>query len=63
MAEDEMHRRASGDTLPIAVIRVAWTATKFAFLVLVFPVRLAFRQWRRQRRLDRVRSYIRGEDR
>ena len=62
MAEEEIDRRASGDSLPIAIIRVALTATKLAFLVLVYPFRLAVRQWRRQRQLDRVRSYIRGED-
>jgi hypothetical protein len=62
MAEADINRRASGDTLPIAALRVGVTATKLAFLALVFPLRIAVRQWRRQRRLDRVRSYIRGED-
>ena len=62
LAEEDILRRASGDSLPIAAVRVAFTATKLAFLALVFPVRLVVRKWRRQRRRDRVRSYIRGED-
>ena len=57
-----MRNKGRGTHERYALIRVGLNATKLVLLVLAYPVRLAVRQWRRQRRLDRVRSYIRGED-
>ena len=62
LAEEGFLRRASGDTLESAAVRVTWNLMKSAFFLLVYPVRLAVREWRRQRRLDRVNRYIRGDD-
>jgi hypothetical protein len=59
MAQEDIRRRGSLDTLAMATLRLAWIATKLVCRALVFPVR----RWRRQRRLDQVRGYIRGEDR